>query len=300
MRSAPWTIVTREPNRAKICANSSPTGPPPTTSSDSGNSVNSSADTWSIQSISSMPSIGGTAVREPVAIRIRSARSSSSPTRTEPGPSSSASPVVVSNPASWRSAIHFASPFLSVSLRALTRARSSRRARRRCRASRRGGSRRGRARPRRDRPSSACRPRSGSCRPNGCSRRARRSRRTAGRPSPPRRGPPSRSRARSGRSGSLECLLPRRRPGVSRTTLGLSARTQPPRHQSGRVGRPGLRAGSSKCGLAAAVSVGNRPARTMSACVPPRRCSPPCPVPGSRSRLDGEMEERRPAAARSR
>ena len=92
MRSAPWTIVTREPNRAKICANSSPTGPPPTTSSDSGSSVSSSAETWSIQSMSPMPSIGGTAVREPVAIRIRSALSSSSPTRTEPGPSSSASP----------------------------------------------------------------------------------------------------------------------------------------------------------------------------------------------------------------
>ena len=92
IRSAPWTIVTREPKRAKICANSRPTGPPPTTSSDSGSSVSSSAETWSIQSISSMPSIGGTAVREPVAIRIRSARSSSSPTRTVRRSTNSASP----------------------------------------------------------------------------------------------------------------------------------------------------------------------------------------------------------------
>ena len=50
MRSAPWTTVTREPNRAKIWANSSPTGPAPTTSSDSGTSVSSSAVTWSSQS----------------------------------------------------------------------------------------------------------------------------------------------------------------------------------------------------------------------------------------------------------
>ena len=39
MRSGDWTSVTREPNRAKIWANSRPTGPAPTTSSDSGSSV---------------------------------------------------------------------------------------------------------------------------------------------------------------------------------------------------------------------------------------------------------------------
>ena len=79
----PWfTIVTREPKRAKICANSSPTGPAPTTSSDSGICSSSSALTWSIQSTSSMPGTVGTAVREPVAIRMRSAVSSRSPTRT--------------------------------------------------------------------------------------------------------------------------------------------------------------------------------------------------------------------------
>ena len=44
--------------------------------------VSSSALTWSSQSTSSIPSTGGTAVREPVAIRIRSASSSRSPTRT--------------------------------------------------------------------------------------------------------------------------------------------------------------------------------------------------------------------------
>ena len=68
-RAAIWsplfTIVTREPKRAKICANSSPTGPAPTTSSDSGISSSSSAVTWSIHSICSIPGIGGTAVREP-------------------------------------------------------------------------------------------------------------------------------------------------------------------------------------------------------------------------------------------
>ena len=79
----PWfTIVTREPKRAKICANSRPTGPAPTTSSDSGICSSSSALTWSIQSTSSMPGTGGTAVREPAAIRMRSAVSSRSPTRT--------------------------------------------------------------------------------------------------------------------------------------------------------------------------------------------------------------------------
>ena len=63
-----FTIVTREPKRAKICANSRPTGPAPTTSSDSGICSSSSALMWSIQSTSSMPGTGGTAVREPAAI----------------------------------------------------------------------------------------------------------------------------------------------------------------------------------------------------------------------------------------
>ena len=98
MRSGDWTIVTREPNRAKICANSRPTGPAPTTSSDSGSSVSSSAETWSTQSISSMPSIGGTAVREPVATRMRSAVSSCSPTLTVCASTSAASPSCVSKP----------------------------------------------------------------------------------------------------------------------------------------------------------------------------------------------------------
>src|SRR6266545_1685954 len=63
----------RELKRAKIWANSSPTGPAPTMSSDSGTSWSSSALTWSIQSTFSIPGIGGTAVRPPVAIRIFSA-----------------------------------------------------------------------------------------------------------------------------------------------------------------------------------------------------------------------------------
>ena len=82
IRSAASTIVTCAPKRENVWPNSSPTAPPPTTSSERGTSFSSSAETWSIQSISSIPSTGGTAVREPVAIRIRSASSSRSPTRT--------------------------------------------------------------------------------------------------------------------------------------------------------------------------------------------------------------------------
>ena len=37
-RGARWTIVTRAPNRARTCAISHPTGPPPSTSADSGSS----------------------------------------------------------------------------------------------------------------------------------------------------------------------------------------------------------------------------------------------------------------------
>ena len=92
IRSAASTIVTREPKRANIWPNSRPTAPAPTTSSDSGGSVSSSAETWSIQSTSSIPSTGGTAVREPVAIRMRSAWSTSSPTCTVCASTSVASP----------------------------------------------------------------------------------------------------------------------------------------------------------------------------------------------------------------
>ena len=89
----PWlTIVTRAPKRAKICANSSPTGPAPMMSSASGTRSSSSAEMWSIQSTASMPGIGGTAVWPPVAIRIRSAVSSRSSTRTVRSSTNAASP----------------------------------------------------------------------------------------------------------------------------------------------------------------------------------------------------------------
>ena len=68
----PFTIVTSVPKRANIWPNSRPTGPRPRTRSDSRQLVSSSAEMWSIQSTASMPSIGGTEVREPVEIRIRS------------------------------------------------------------------------------------------------------------------------------------------------------------------------------------------------------------------------------------
>jgi hypothetical protein len=45
IRSACWTSTTRDPKRENIWANSSPTGPPPTTSRDSGSSVSSKAET---------------------------------------------------------------------------------------------------------------------------------------------------------------------------------------------------------------------------------------------------------------
>ncbi len=50
---------------------------------------------WSIQGTESSPARGGTAVREPVAIRIRSAPSARSPTRTVRGSTNDASPVTV-------------------------------------------------------------------------------------------------------------------------------------------------------------------------------------------------------------
>ena len=98
IRSAASTIRTWAPKRANICPNSSPTAPPPTTSSERGTSSRSSAETWSSQSISSIPSTGGTAVREPVAIRIRSASSSRSPTRSVCGPVNVACPVMAVKP----------------------------------------------------------------------------------------------------------------------------------------------------------------------------------------------------------
>ncbi len=118
--------MTLAPKREKSWPNSSPTAPAPTTSSDSGTSVSSSAEMWSIQPTSSIPSIGGTAVREPVAIRIRSASSSCSSTRTVEGPARLASPVKVAKPAASRSSTHCACGFLSVSFHSRTRARSAR------------------------------------------------------------------------------------------------------------------------------------------------------------------------------
>ena len=42
-RGAPWTTVTLAPNREKTCASSTPIGPPPRITSDSGTSVVSMA-----------------------------------------------------------------------------------------------------------------------------------------------------------------------------------------------------------------------------------------------------------------
>ena len=97
-RSAASTRRTWAPKRENICPNSSPTAPHPTTSSERGTSVKSSAEMWSSQSISSIPSTGGTAVREPVATRIRSASSSRSPTRSVRGPMNVACPVTAVMP----------------------------------------------------------------------------------------------------------------------------------------------------------------------------------------------------------
>jgi hypothetical protein len=88
------TTVTREPNRANVWANSSPTAPAPTTSRLSGSSSRSSAVTWSIHGTSSSPGTGGTAVREPVARRIRSDSSVRPSTRTLRASTSSAIPLI--------------------------------------------------------------------------------------------------------------------------------------------------------------------------------------------------------------
>jgi len=125
IRSAASTIVTLEPKREHAWPNSSPTAPAPTTSSDSGNSASSSAEMWSIQSTSPIPSIGGTAVREPVAIRIRSAWSSRPAARTVFASASSASAVIVVKPCASSSSIHCGCGFFSDSFHARTRARST-------------------------------------------------------------------------------------------------------------------------------------------------------------------------------
>jgi hypothetical protein len=125
MRGGACTIVTRMPKRSKICANSRPTGPPPSTSIDSGSSSSSSAVTWSIQS-SGRPGIGGTAVREPVAIRMRSPTSSCPSTRTVRGSTKVALPGYVSKPFERSSSTHFSCGLRRPSIHARTRARSAR------------------------------------------------------------------------------------------------------------------------------------------------------------------------------
>ena len=122
-RSAPCTIVTFEPKREKICASSRPTGPPPTTSIDSGSSVSSSAETWSSQPVSSSPSIGGTAVRDPVATRTRSAFSCVPFTWIVCGSTNEPVPSKVAWPAPCSRSIQVSAETISESFRAFTFAR---------------------------------------------------------------------------------------------------------------------------------------------------------------------------------
>ena len=74
------TTVTREPSRAKNCASSEPTGPPPSTARLSGTSCVEVAST------------GGIAGRDPVATTSRSYSSSCPSTSTTPGRATRASP----------------------------------------------------------------------------------------------------------------------------------------------------------------------------------------------------------------
>ena len=124
------TMVTRLPKRPNTCASSSPTAPAPRTSSDAGSSVSSSAPMWSIHGTPSMPSTGGTAVREPVETRIRSADSSCSPTLTVFASSKLAAPSTAVNPRSTKRCrqppgFRRASPYAPSAPRARSRSRRS-------------------------------------------------------------------------------------------------------------------------------------------------------------------------------
>ena len=52
-------MVTRTPNRAKTWANSQPIGPPPSTTTDAGSSVNATASRLVQYGVSASPGIGG-------------------------------------------------------------------------------------------------------------------------------------------------------------------------------------------------------------------------------------------------
>ncbi len=91
-RSTAWTSVTCEPTRAKNCASSQPTGPPPSTTNERGTSSASVASTFVQYGTCSSPGIGGNAGEDPVAITNRSYGSSCPSTRTRPGSATTASP----------------------------------------------------------------------------------------------------------------------------------------------------------------------------------------------------------------
>ncbi len=88
IRSRPSTTVTRLPNRANICASSSPIAPPPSTTSDSGTVVVAIASRLVQYGVPSSPGIGGTTGADPVAMTMpRRVVNVVSPTTTRPGPS---------------------------------------------------------------------------------------------------------------------------------------------------------------------------------------------------------------------
>ncbi len=84
--------VTRDPSRAKNCANAQPIGPPPSTAMLFGARVISSTSALLIAGTSANPSIRGNTVFAPVAITNRSAAMRRSPTTTASGATNRASP----------------------------------------------------------------------------------------------------------------------------------------------------------------------------------------------------------------
>src|SRR5438067_1622469 len=98
-RGAVWINVTRAPTRAKNCASSHPTAPPPRTARLAGTSVVSVAPSFVQYSIASRPRIVGITGTEPVAMTSRSYGSSCPSTSTAPG--SRTRPRPRTNSARW-------------------------------------------------------------------------------------------------------------------------------------------------------------------------------------------------------
>ena len=105
------TTVTAAPKRRNICANSSPTYEPPTTTRCSGTRSSARIELLSRCGTSPTPGMRGTAARPPTLMKMRGADSTSSPTRTCVGDSKRRARAAPCSP-------HAAQPVLDAAARA--------------------------------------------------------------------------------------------------------------------------------------------------------------------------------------